>query len=99
MAGGVFGGRGAAPFLVKATTIFAIIFMITSLSLNYVGTGTSTESVFERVGAPATTQSAPAVTDQMPVTAPTLPADAAQTPDAGAAVPGAGEAGTGQSNQ
>ena len=34
--GGVFGGRGAAPFLVKATTIFAVLFMLSAISLDFV---------------------------------------------------------------
>ena len=65
--GGIFGGRGAAPFLAKATTVFAILFMLTSLSLNYVHPGGSSESVFERTMGPAGTGSSPAVTDEMPV--------------------------------
>lgn len=28
-----FGGRGAAPFLTRATTVLAVVFMVTSLSL------------------------------------------------------------------
>ncbi|HTY09139.1 MAG TPA: preprotein translocase subunit SecG [Candidatus Edwardsbacteria bacterium] len=28
-----FGGRGAAPFLTRATTVLAVVFMMTSLSL------------------------------------------------------------------
>ncbi|KPJ50521.1 hypothetical protein AMJ40_02645 [candidate division TA06 bacterium DG_26] len=32
----LFGGRGAAPFLVKATTVLAIMFMLTSLVLTIV---------------------------------------------------------------
>ncbi len=43
--GGVFGGRGAAPFLAKATTFFAILFMLTSISLNYVSPGAESQSV------------------------------------------------------
>ena len=86
MAGSVFGGRGAAPFLVKVTTVFAIIFMITSLSLSYVRPGNQAESVFERSSGGATsTPSAPAVTDQMPL----APANTTQTQTApGAAIPG-----------
>jgi preprotein translocase subunit SecG len=64
--GGIFGGRGAAPFLAKATTVFAILFMLTSLSLNYVHPGGSKESVFERTMGPANAGSSPAVTDKMP---------------------------------
>ncbi len=33
----VFGGRGAATFLSKATTVFAAVFMLTSLSLTIIG--------------------------------------------------------------
>lgn len=32
----VFGGRGATPVLAKATIVFAILFMVTSLSLTFV---------------------------------------------------------------
>ncbi|MDO9693939.1 MAG: preprotein translocase subunit SecG [Candidatus Latescibacteria bacterium] len=31
----MFGGRGAAPFLTKATTVLAVMFMLTSLSLSF----------------------------------------------------------------
>jgi len=65
--GGVFGGRGAAPFLTKATTICAITFMLTSISLNLIKRG-SAESQLERaLRQSAPVQSAPAITDQMPV--------------------------------
>ncbi|MHB9028454.1 MAG: preprotein translocase subunit SecG [Candidatus Latescibacterota bacterium] len=82
--GGVFGGRGAAPFLAKATTVFAVLFMLTAISLNFVTPGTrSAGSVIERV-APNSPQSGsqPAVTDQMP-TAPSQSAPAPQTPSGG----------------
>jgi preprotein translocase subunit SecG len=67
--GGVFGGRGAAPFLAKATTVFAILFMLTAITLNFVNPGKGvSRSVIERV-APNSPQtgSQPAVTDKMPV--------------------------------
>ena len=85
VSGSVFGGRGAAPFLTKATTIFAIIFMITSLSLNYVRPGSQSESVFERTMPAGTSQSLPAVTDEMP----TPPATTPSQDGTGEAVPGA----------
>ena len=47
MTGGVFGGRGAAPFLAKATTACAILFMLTSVSLNLVKPGRVSKSVME----------------------------------------------------
>ena len=65
--GGVFGGRGAAPFLTKATTVCAILFMLTSLSLNYVKPGERSESVLERSLMEGGLGSEPAVTDEMPI--------------------------------
>jgi preprotein translocase subunit SecG len=52
-----FGPRGSATLLSKATTISAIIFMLTSISLSIVATrssGTSTGPVLERHGAKPT---------------------------------------------
>ena len=65
--GGVFGGRGAAPFLAKATTVCAILFMLTSLSLNYVSPGEESESVLERTLMESNIGSEPAVTSEMPI--------------------------------
>ena len=68
IAGGVFGGRGAAPFLVKATTACAVLFMITSISLNFVSPSGTPESVLERtLTEPAGFGSEPAVMDEMPI--------------------------------
>lgn len=67
VAGGVFGGRGAAPFLTKATTICAITFMLTSISLNLVKHGGSKSQLERALRQSAPAQSAPAITDQMPV--------------------------------
>ena len=77
--GGVFGGRGAVPFLTKATTVCAILFMLTSLSLNYVKPGGSSESVLERSLMEGGLGSEPAVTDEMPISTET--AEDEQTPD------------------
>ena len=57
-----FGPRGSATLLSKATTISAIVFMLTSISLSIVatrGAGVSTAPALERHGAKTTT-SAPA---------------------------------------
>ena len=72
MTGGIFGGRGAAPFLVKATTLCAVLFMFTSISLNFVKSGSSSQSVLERTlrTTGGTAGSEPAVLDEIP-----LPAD------------------------
>ncbi|MFC1490126.1 preprotein translocase subunit SecG [Candidatus Latescibacterota bacterium] len=74
VSGGVFGGRGAAPFLTKATTVLAIMFMLTSLSLNYVKRISGTESVLERTRIENSTSSQPVVTDVMPVAEPVVDA-------------------------
>ena len=65
--GGVFGGRGAAPFLTKATTICAVTFMLTSISLNLVKIGGEESRLGRALQQSAPAQSVPAITDQMPV--------------------------------
>ncbi len=80
--GGVFGGRGAAPFMVKATTVFAVLFMVTSLALNYVRPNNAPDSVLERTLRDGG-GSRPAVSSEMPVvpstdaenTTPSVPAE------------------------
>jgi preprotein translocase subunit SecG len=75
----VFGARGAGTALSRATAILAGIFMITSLSLTYVGTRTvaAPTSVLDRMSqqapAPATPTPAPA---QQTAPAPANPAPA-----------------------
>jgi len=62
----LFGSTGASTFLGKATTVAAVIFMLTSLGLAYMSTHrTGKVSVMEDVQAPITqpaeqTESAPA---------------------------------------
>src|SRR3954467_3208649 len=63
-----FGPRGSATLLSKATTISAVVFMLTSLSLSVVatrGAGVSSAPVLERHGAKTNT-SAPAKTPAAP---------------------------------
>ncbi len=55
----VFGSTGAAPFLAKLTAAAAILFMLTSLSLTFLGRQKEA-SVMQGAGKPAATQSAPA---------------------------------------
>ncbi len=58
-----FGPRGSATLLSKATTISAILFMLTSISLSIIATrnaGVSTAPVLERHGGAKTTTTAPA---------------------------------------
>lgn len=63
-----FGPRGSATLLSKATTISAIVFMLTSISLSIVatrGAGISVAPVLERHGSKTTT-SVPAAPKQAP---------------------------------
>ncbi len=45
--GTVFGGRGAGNFLTRLTTGAAVVFMLTSLTLAYIGRQDSTSDLFE----------------------------------------------------
>jgi preprotein translocase subunit SecG len=72
--GTVFGARGSASFLSRTTATLAALFIVTSLSLAYMG-GRKEEapsSVLDRVQAPATS------TDEVPAL-PTTPAPPAQS--------------------
>jgi preprotein translocase subunit SecG len=83
--GTVFGARGAGTALSRATAILAGVFMITSLSLTYVGTRTvaAPTSVLDRMTQQAPGQSAPASKTLVQQTAPaqqTVPAPANPAP-------------------
>ena len=89
--GTVFGARGAGTALSRATAILAGIFMLTSLSLTYVGSHTKAapNSVLDRMSQhpPAQTGSAgpvPATTSRPPPsTAPANPTPATPAPAGG----------------
>ena len=97
--GTVFGARGAATALSRATAIFAAIFMVNSLLLTYVGTravAAPPKSILDTIGEKAgTTSTAPAATqgttDSAPAPTSTPPAtgtgDATATTPAPAAAP------------
>ena len=84
--GTVFGARGATTALSRATAILATVFMITSLTLAYMGTRNATpvQSELERLAGEGDTQ-VPAIpqTDvpQVPVV-PAAPAEAPAPPPA-----------------
>jgi len=90
--GTVFGARGASTALSRATAILAAIFMVTSLSLAYVGTRKSAVApggILDQFAQPAT-PAAPAATTAPPVsTAPPVTTDlpATQAPSAPASAP------------
>src|SRR6266550_1404951 len=77
----VFGPRGSATVLSKATTIAATLFMLTSLSLSILATrgGNSTPDLLKKAAQPAAGQPAPAKSTQpaAPVqTTPVVPPEA-----------------------
>ena len=55
----VFGSTGAAPFLAKLTAVAAILFMVTSLGLTFLGRQKDA-SVMKGAGKPPVSQSVPA---------------------------------------
>lgn len=69
----LFGSTGASTFLSKATTVSAIVFMITSLALAYISTNPTGKSIMTStpapVAAPATaeTKTEPAQSESQPV--------------------------------
>ena len=48
----LFGSTGASTFLTKATTIAAIVFMLTSLTLAYISSHRTEQSVLSDIKAP-----------------------------------------------
>jgi preprotein translocase subunit SecG len=71
----VFGPRGAATVLSKATTVAAGLFMVTSLTLSIVATrgGKATPSILDKATKPAATKSAPATPGQQAPAGGTVP--------------------------
>ncbi len=67
----VFGSRGSASFLTRATAVLATLFFVTSLSLAYLAGQTKTvKSVTEEVSTPASVPAKPADTSDVPSLAP-----------------------------
>ncbi|HTQ01178.1 MAG TPA: preprotein translocase subunit SecG [Casimicrobiaceae bacterium] len=78
--GTVFGARGATTALSRATAIFALIFMVNSLALAYLGTRTSAEpqrSILDE--AAEKPKSGPGLGGSPPAAAPATTAPAAST--------------------
>jgi len=59
----LFGSTGASTFLSKATTVAAIVFMLTSLTLAYMSGGKIVKSVVTNAPAPVEQQQAAPQTD------------------------------------
>ena len=69
----LFGSSGAGTFLGKATTVAAIVFMLTSLSLAYISGNRGTQSIMESAKAPIQQPADPA--SAPPATSPAPPAE------------------------
>lgn len=77
----LFGSTGASTFLSKATTVAAIVFMITSLTLAYLSSHRMGGSVMQNVKAPVEeTQPAKPAPEQKSEEAPASKADQPQNP-------------------
>jgi preprotein translocase subunit SecG len=88
--GTVFGARGASTALSRATAILAAIFMVTSLSLAYVGARKAApSSILDQLSQPSGAgRSAPAAPGAAALTpAPAAPASTPAAPAAAPAVP------------
>ena len=101
--GTIFGSRGSASFLSRATAVLAVVFFSNSIALAYIsGQSVERESVTERFGlsteAPTSSDPVPApgtfVTD-----VPDLPADGSQSARQGADVPELPDSGEEQNTQ
>src|SRR5437763_13029778 len=79
-----FGPRGSATLLSKATTVSAVLFMLTSLTLSILATrsGGQGSSVLEQQKAPVSTQQAPAPGPAVPGTPSSAPAQPQPAPAA-----------------
>ncbi len=82
----VFGPRGSATVLSRATTIAAGLFMVTSLTLSILATragGGAAPSILDKVGKPAATKSAPVTSQPAAPPAPAGTAPITVTPEVG----------------
>jgi len=73
----LFGSTGASTFLSKATTVAAIVFMLTSLALAYLSSHRTSDSIMETTQAPVEQPAAPAQ-DDTSAPQPTTPVEPAK---------------------
>src|SRR5262249_36850934 len=96
-----FGPRGSATLLSKATTVSAIVFMITSLSLSILATRRTGvgNTILEKHPAPSSTKQPSTSTTTLPPAVPTTPAQTTPSAPSGAPMqvtPGEGPVKPGQ---
>ena len=89
----VFGARGSASFLTRATAAMATLFFLTSMALAYYAAQTGEQAgLMEGVGAPQAEQAAPAeVVVPPPSEVPAVPAGAAPSDEVPIPVPESAE--------
>ena len=73
----LFGSSGASTFLGKATTVAAVIFMLTSLGLAYMSTQRGGESIMTDQKPPIEQQAVPLAPDKSAQPSPDVPQTAA----------------------
>lgn len=66
----LFGSSGSSTFLGKATTVAAIVFMVTSLTLAYLSSHGTTGSIMMKTKAPIEQKAAPAAPEKSPPSKP-----------------------------
>jgi len=74
----LFGSTGASTFLSKATTVAAIVFMLTSLALAYLSSHRTADSIMKGTQAPVE-QTAPETPENTPAEPSDAPAEPSQT--------------------
>ncbi len=84
----LFGASGAMTFLNKATTIVAVVFMVTCLLLAYISTNRTSSSIMKEAKAPVEqTATQPETTGTPPPAAESAPAAESTTAPASKAAP------------
>ncbi len=79
----LFGSTGPITFLGKFTTVVAVIFMITSLTLTYLSAHRGSKSVMEGVSVPQTSVPSAAKTQPQTASPPVIPGEASKAPVTG----------------
>ena len=69
----LFGSTGASSFLNKATTVVAVVFMLTSLALAYISSNRTGSSIITDTPAPVEQQAAPSIPETGPSSQPAVP--------------------------
>jgi preprotein translocase subunit SecG len=80
MSSAVFGGRSAANFLSKATTILAALFMFNCVGMAVLSTTAQTTTSVTQQSAKTSPANSPVPSSEAPADAPAQPSDAPATP-------------------